>query len=96
MLIELESDSYWQKGTANFLNATKKKKKNPIFIRIEHIDVKDLRFTDQNFRERKYLKSFRERERERERESFVFIWTLCLSSEIFYVGEIERERDLVP
>ena len=47
----------------------KKKKKNPIFIRIEHIDVKDLRFTDQNFRERKYLKSFRERER----ESFVFI-----------------------
>ena len=35
-------------------------------------------------------------ERERERESFVFIWTLCLSSEIFYVGEIERERDLVP
>ena len=49
----------------------KKKKKNPIFIRIEHIDVKDLSFTDQNFRERKYLKSFRERERER--ESFVFI-----------------------
>ena len=51
--------------------------------------MKDLSFTDQNFRERKYLKSFRERER----ESFVFIWTPCLSSEIFYVGERERERE---
>ena len=69
----------------------KKKKKNPIFIRIEHIDVKDLRFTDQNFRERKYLKSFRERERERER--VLYLYELCVSPLRFFMLERLRERE---
>ena len=72
----------------------KKKKKNPIFIRIEHIDVKDLSFTDQNFRERKYLKSFRERER------VLYLYELRVSPLRFFMlereRERERERNLVP
>ena len=53
--------------------------------------MKDLSFTDQNFRERKYLKSFRERERERER--VLYLYELYVSPLIFFMLERERERE---